>query len=90
MTIKDLYYSKYAQDWYRPKVIQKIYLKCIFSPVIAIKLVKAAIKTKLDLCSDSEFVWLFHEMAKNGYGDIVLDYLISEIELKHKIRKLFN
>ena len=83
---KDLAYSKYAQDWYKPKFIQKIWLKYYFGPIVAIKTIKAEFATKGHIVNDPDFEWLFHWLSRNGRVDIVIKLLENEYSMRQKIQ----
>lgn len=83
--LKDLYYSKYARDWYKPKIIHKIWLKLYFKPMIVIKAILAEIETELSIMNDPDFEWFFEQIARLGHADLVVNYLEMEYSLKQEL-----
>lgn len=89
-TLEKMMHSKYGTTWYRPKIIQKLWLKCVFRPVFLFTYIKAVIKTKGDTLNDPEMEWLYHYMAKHGYAASVISLIEAEYSTRMMIHDLKN
>ena len=85
VTMKELLLSKYAQDWYRPKIISKIWSRCYAFPVIVIKYAKAAKSTNWHTYEDPEMRYLYSLLCWCGRKETVEKLLEMEEDILSNI-----